>query len=413
MSLTVGRVGDLMFAKIAMTILGVSVLNAFASPSMAEVRITRASFEVPSDKTVSFGEVYGTVRYKVKIDANVVGKLLEKLSDSYFSTRKEGSILVTLALYGSDLNKPISERALISGSKKSNSFLWLTTSETVSDTLDLNGSLIDYVMVDSTTNKMRIKLRFYFSSSSSFDPKVYSELFKLSAAAGVANMLALPALVLGNSDSFAKIVEATLNRVNSEEIVLGSEMSFISLGGADAPHQQRFSASFKDRDSTVRRFSVEVIFSTEASKIGVYDTSRVAPGEPRRRGWEKFAIQSKFLDSAKVSVGSNQIAVAELIEKAGRKDVSSGVSMLRGGAYDSAKNAGLSVSVFCDEYYKLVKTAFTERDSIAIYWDMLLSMKDGLNKSVGGRACVENKQSLMELHGLPMSPLSSIQGKAP
>jgi hypothetical protein len=401
--------------KIAASVL---LLTVFSSGVFAEdVNVRAQVLERPRDTSVGYGEVYGYVTYTSNLkDTSVATKFLDALVREQFASNTDGSFLVTLAVTKAGETKPIAERPIISGVRKSKKFLWITTQSTTSGAVDINGTLLDNLVVHSDTNKLRVSFRIYVSNKVTFDTKAYGDLIKIAEATKIATILAVPALITAQSASITTLLETALSRDTSREKTLATEMSFINKDGLNpdntsrqSPKKQRFTITTTDsEDGETLSFRVEVTFETRPSIAVNYDPEKINGG-PNRKGFSAFAAPSRFIEESTVQIGDAKLKLAELIEKSGPKAVATAWTTLRSSPYDPDKNGHVSIGAICSDLYSLIKGVYSERDSVGLYWDILHLLRTNLEKTAGAKECVEAKRALFDLHGLKTDDFKDIK----
>ncbi len=401
-------------------LIGLLIAGIVAGPiyvNAQEVNIKATAIDRPRDTSVGYGEVYGYVKFSSSLrDTSKIATFLDILVSEQFGSDTDGNFLVTLAVSEPGAAKPLAERPILTGARKSKKFLWITTQTTESGTTDLGGIVLDGLVVQSQNNNLRVSLRSYVTDKVSFDTKAYSELIKLAdAARAVAGIIAVPALITGNADGITKILETAMSRNTSKEKILSTEMSFINKDGftssgvnRQAPKKQRLLVTAKSEDTDDINFTIDVEFETRPSAIGIYDTDKVGDG-PNRKGFSGWAESTRFIEAALIPLGNEKIKVAELIEKSGPKQIATAWTMLLNGPYDEKKNGSLSIATVCTELYGLVRKIFSERDAVGLYWDILHQLRDNLVQTPGAAACVKAREGLFQIHGLKLDKLADIK----
>jgi hypothetical protein len=397
--------------------------SVFSIPAIAqEVNVKGTVLTRPADTTVSFGDVYGAIKYNSNLkDTKQVTDFLNVLIDEQFGSEAEGSFLVTLAVAASAAAKPIAERPIMSGTRKDKKFLWITTQRSLRGDVDVNGTLIDNVIVQNDNNSLRVSLKVHASDKVTFDTKSYADLLKIAdAARAAAGFIAVPQLITGNTDTIAKLIDTALSREKSEDKTLASEMSFINVSGLNADNISKQSANKQRFDITASgdegstRFSLVVEFETKPSNIGEYDPKKSGSG-PNRKGFSDWAVPGKFIDRATVQVGTEKISVIKLLESAGPKTIATAWTMLESpvedgkSPYDPKKNANKSIEAVCKEIWSALRNAYTERDAVGLYWDILHQLRTGLAKTPGAIDCVKYREALFAYHGLKVDSLKEIK----
>lgn len=376
----------------------------------------------PKDTSVGFGDVYGYVRYSSNLNSTKqITDFLNILIDEQFGGTTEGSFLVTLAVAQSAAAKPLAERPIMSGTRKDKKFLWITTQRTIKGEVDVNGTLLDGVIVQNDNNSLRVSLKIYTSDKVTFDTKSYADLLKITdAARAAAGMIAVPELITGNTDTISKLIDTALSRDKSQEKTLASEMSFINIRGLNpdgsskqSPKSQRFEIVAQGDEGAIR-FSLTVEFETKSSSFGQYDPAKAGAG-PGRVGFAGF-VPGQFLGDAKVQVGTEWIEVTKLLESAGPKPIATAWTMLgskpeneKESPYDPRKNSNLTIEAVCKQIWSVLRHAYTERDATALYWDILHELRSGLAKTPGAINCVKFREALFLYHGLKLDGLSEIK----
>jgi hypothetical protein len=354
------------------------------------------------------------VRYSVNTtNKDELQEFLRVLARSQFNSAGDGNFLVTLAVSRPGEDKPLAQRTLMAGSRKSNKFLFFTTNRTDTGTVDVGGTMLEGISVTDANNNLKVSLRTYFSDKITYDTETLQSVLKLNDALKISQFLAIPAIVTGSAATVNEFVGKILSGGRSQDLTTALELQFIKRAGeTTSPNRVRFTVRGYDWDNDPEpsvALAIDVRADTMRSSIGNYDPAFLPNGKDRK-GFSTWAQPSKFLESAVSPVGKDKdpVGLFELVESSGPKPIAMGITMLRTGAYDSSKNGNTSISDFCSSLYTLIRKGFPERDAIGIYWDSLHRLKEGLSKSSGALACVKDKEGLFRLHGLPTADLLTV-----
>ncbi len=371
------------------------------------VTVGSVSRSFPGDGSVFFGEVYGVVKFDTDLRKDQgIRDFLDTLIEQKFGIdSKEGSFLVTVAVLKGGDSKPLAELPILSATRKEKKLLWFTTQSSLTGAATINGTVLPAAIVDEGNNDLLVTIKVYRSNKVTFDTQTFDQLIKITNVLKIASLIAVPELITGNVDSATKLLDMALSRETSQTLSLGSEMSFIKAGaGQPNPNKQRFRVH-STSNSVDHVFNIDITFETRPSLIGAYDT---APEGSGHKGFKAWAAPGKFLHNSKLQLGSAPIAINDIIEKTGPKEIATAWTTLTKGAYDPSKNSGLPIGAVCEQLFGLLQNVYTLRDAVGLYWDILHTLKSGLSETTNGKRCVEDRAQLFQENGLEITSLSAI-----
>jgi hypothetical protein len=315
---------------------GVSLLTLICGTIHAEaskVKVVATAADHPSDDAIGLNEIPGFVQYSLKTtNKDEMQQFLELLLKKQFNSEIDGNFLVTLAVSLPGADKPLAERTLMSGVRKSKQFLFFTTSQTDTGISDTLGTMLDGVSVTEQNNQLKISLRTYYSDKITFDTATMQSILKLNDASQVAQFLAIPALVTAGASAVTDFAAKVLTNAKSEDLTTSMQLQFIRRPGvAPLPNRIKFQLqAFEDEndDAPAVTLAIDVQTITMRSRIGNYDTKRETDGA--RKGFSAWAQPTKFLESATFPPGKDQVKLFDLMESSGPKPIATALTMLRG-----------------------------------------------------------------------------------
>ncbi|MER9800759.1 hypothetical protein NKJ36_27235 [Mesorhizobium sp. M0142] len=179
---------------------------------------------------------------------------LRSLIQSRFQN-KSGNYIITLDVLIQD--KLIATEPILSATWEANKFLFVTTSEKSSLVVNRNGILVDNVVVDGTTNYVTLSMKVHYSSTTSVDMSLLSELSKLSKTASLGGLSPGVEAISAAYAPFTEILNKLMSRYTDTSIVDSTTSAFTDMG-ENFPNQLRYDG---------RNFSVNVYLKTVNSQL--------------------------------------------------------------------------------------------------------------------------------------------------
>ncbi|MES0139391.1 hypothetical protein NKJ88_31300 [Mesorhizobium sp. M0016] len=326
----------------------------------------------PSFADVEPRLVYGLVSY----DFAFAGKdgaarsqsasaFLQSLIKSRFQN-KSGNYIVSLDVAIGD--KMIATEPIMSATWESSKFLFITTSEKSNIVINRNGVLVDDIVVDSDTNRISISMKVRYSSNTSVDMSLLTELSQLAKTASLAGLSPGVQAVSEAYAPFATILTKILSKYTDVSIVDNTTGAFTLLDEGFA-NQLRYNGS---------NFKVNIYLKTLNSQL---------PTNFSPIGF-KISNFSLPLTEVKSGVGAARAPVIDLIA-AGTDRVGVFVKAIaEGSTIGSPKPASeTEIRDSCASLRTRLNKFVTSRDAALLYWSFLRSFHTELSRYKDGAKC--------------------------
>ena len=326
----------------------------------------------PSFAAVEPRLVYGLITYDFAFTgkdgaarSQSASAFLQSLIKSRFQN-KSGNYIVSLDVAIGD--KIIATEPIMSATWEESKFLFVTTSEKSNIVINRNGILIDDIVVDSETNTISFSMKVRYSSNTSVDMSLLTELSQLSRTASLAGLSPGVQAVSDAYAPFATILSKLLSKYTDVSIVDNTTGAFTLLDDG-FPNQLRYNGT---------NFKVNIYLKTLNSQL------------PTNFSPEGFKI-SNFglpLTEVKSGVGAARAPVIDLIS-AGADKVAGFVKAITDGApLGSPKPASeTEIHDSCVALKNKLNKFVTSRDAALVYWSFLRSFHAALVQYKDGVSC--------------------------
>ncbi|MDQ0513522.1 hypothetical protein [Ancylobacter amanitiformis] len=358
-----------MLSQVKKIFLTFAVMASLSVGAKAEefTSITRPSFAGIEPRLV-----YGLVEYDFAFAGSngaartqSASAFLRSLIQSRFSNRS-GNYIVTLDLLIGD--RVVSTEPIMSANWESTRFLFLTTSEKTNIVVNRNGALLEDIVVDGETNKVSLAMKIKYSSTTSVDMSLLTELSRLSKTASLATFAPGIKTISDAYAPFADIFARMLSRYTETSIVDTTTGAFTLLDEG-YPNQLRYDGS---------HFKVNIYLKTVNSQLR---TNFSAQGF-------NITNYSLPLTEVKSGIGGARAPVMDLIMAETGKPGAFLKAITEERLLESPKPAAeTEIRDDCSALKDRLKKYATSRDATLLYWAFLRNYRTEILKYKDGASC--------------------------
>jgi len=326
----------------------------------------------PSFADVEPRLVYGLITYDFAFTgkngaarSQSASAFLQSLIKSRFQN-KSGNYIVSLDVSIGD--KIIATEPIMSATWEESKFLFVTTSEKSNIVINRNGILVDDIVVDADTNTISFSMKVRYSSNTSVDMSLLTELSQLSKTASLSGLSPGVQAVSDAYAPFATILTKLLSKYTDVSIVDNTTGAFTLLDEG-FPNQLRYNGT---------NFKVNIYLKTLNSQL------------PTNFSPEGFKI-SNFalpLTEVKSGVGAARAPVIDLISAGTDKVAGFAKAIMDGMPLGSPKPVSeTQIQDSCVALKNKLNKFVTSRDAALVYWSFLRSFHAALVQYKDGANC--------------------------
>lgn len=290
---------------------------------------------------------------------------LQSLIKSKFEN-KSGNYIVSLDLSIGD--KIIATEPLMSATWESTKFLFITTSEKSNIVVNRNGVLMDDIVVDSDTNRISLSMKVRYSSSTSVDMSLLTELSQLAKTASLGGLSPGVQAVSEAYTPFATILTKLLSKYSERSIIDNTTGAFTLLDDGFA-NQLRYNGT---------NFKVNIYLKTRSSQL---------PTNYSPAGF-KISNFSLPLTEVKSGVGAARAPVMDLISAGTDRAGVLVKAMMEGVIVGLPKpQSETEIRDSCASLKAKLNKFVTSRDATLLYWSFLRTFQTELSRYEDGANC--------------------------
>lgn len=372
-----------------LALLGIALSSVVASAQ----RLTFIPGQAPAEQ-VAPNAVYGGVRFKLDLRRNGKptdeSKFVGLLESVGGLMSKDGQYTLAVELLNGSGDEVLARRAIVTAQRKESGWFIFNRKSVDTQATEWYGDFPTSILVQNSTNNIRVRVRTYYSEQSKFDMETFNLLVGL---VGQAKTLGIANTALDAAWApIAQHVEGLLSSYTQSDITDVATLSFTRLGSTPYPASGVFKRSYAvDVDGNQVRYSISLTVETTQSPARVAIVKDGKISGPVSYGDVLAAARVADQPIDLVLATSKTEAVKKLLA-----DLNSSIGY-----------KGEDIGEHCDRAYDELSRYFTVTDKVISYWALLHLYRRKIADNPNGRDCLTSQvRSQMVSLGLPLDDLA-------